>query len=118
MAAERTHDAPVFAPRVDIIEGERQVVLLADLPGVDESSVSIDLVGTELTIKGTSVCNPPEGVSLSLREYESGDYERSFTLGETIARDQIKATVRDGVLRLILPKAESSQPRRIAVKAG
>lgn len=116
--AERTEQTPVFVPRVDIHESETQVVLVADMPGVDENSVKIDLNGSELTISGRFVPTPPEGYTLSYREYGSGNYERSFTLGDTINRDNIEAVVKDGVLRLTLPKAKEAQPRRIQVAAG
>ena len=115
---ERPRETPVFTPRVDIRETEAEVVLVADMPGVDETSVSIDLEGGELTIRGAFVPAAPDGHTLTYREYESGDYERSFTLGNTINRSGIAATVRDGVLRLTLPKAEEAQPRRITVQAG
>jgi len=94
------------------------VFLVADMPGVDETSVSIDLEGSELTIRGTFLPKAPDGYSLTYQEYGSGDFERSFTLGDTIDRDGIKAEVKDGILRLTLPKAKEAQPRRIAVKAG
>ena len=115
---ERAKETPLFTPRVDIRETETDVVLIADMPGVDESSVSIDLEGSELAVRGKFVPKAPEGYSLTYREYGSGDYERTFTLGDTIDRDGIEAVVKDGVLRLTLPKAKEAQPRRIAVKAG
>jgi HSP20 family molecular chaperone IbpA len=116
--AERAQQTPVFTPRVDIRETETEVVLVADMPGVDESSVNIDLEGSELAVRGTFVPKAPDGYALTYQEYASGNYERSFTLGDTIDRDGIKAVVRDGVLRLTLPKAKEAQPKRIAVKAG
>jgi len=84
---ERAQETPLFTPRVDIRETETDVVLVADMPGVDESSVSIDLEGSELSIRGTFMPAAPEGYALSYQEYASGDYERSFTLGDTIDRD-------------------------------
>jgi len=116
--AERAEQTPLFTPRVDIRETESDVVLVADMPGVDESSVSIDLEGSELAVRGTFVPKAPDGYSLTYQEYGSGDYERTFTLGDTIDRNAIEAVVKDGVLRLTLPKAKEAQPRRIAVKAG
>ncbi|MDX9980718.1 MAG: Hsp20/alpha crystallin family protein [Lentisphaeria bacterium] len=116
--AERASDTPVFVPRFDIVENETQVLLVGDMPGVDEASVQIDLDGSELTIRGSYVPKAPEGYTLNFQEYTSGDYERSFTLGNTIDRTGIKAVVKDGVLRLTLPKAKEAQPRRITVKAG
>jgi HSP20 family molecular chaperone IbpA len=116
--AEHAEDTPVFVPRVDIRETEAAVLLVADMPGVDETSVNIDLEGSELTIKGGYLPKAPEGYTATYREYRSGNYERTFTLGDTIDRDGIKATVSNGVLRLTLPKAKEAQPKRIAVKAG
>lgn len=115
---ERARQAPVLTPRVDIRETETEVLLVADMPGVDESSVSIDLEGSELAIHGTFKPTAPDGYALTYQEYGSGDYERTFTLGDTIDRKGIQAVVRDGVLRLTLPKAKEAQPKRITVKAG
>lgn len=115
---ERTTDGPVFTPSVDIAESETEVALAADIPGVDENGVRVDLDRNVLTIRARFTLEPPEGYSLTYREYRSGDYERSFTLGDTIDRAGISASVKDGVLRLTLPKAKEAQPRRITVKAG
>jgi HSP20 family molecular chaperone IbpA len=115
---ERAKETPIFKPRFDIYENDSDVVLVGDMPGVDETSVKIDLEGSELTIRGTFALETPEGYALTYQEYGSGDYERSFTLGDTIDRDGIKAVVKDGVLRLTLPKAKEAQPKRIAVNAG
>ena len=115
---ERAKETPVFVPRFDIVENETEVLLIGDMPGVDEASVDLDLEGSELTIRGTFVPKPPEGYTLNYHEYTSGDYERSFTLGDTIDRAGIKAVVKDGVLRLTLPKAREAQARKITVKAG
>jgi len=115
---ERVRQTPVFVPRVDVRENESEVVLVADMPGVDETHVSIDLEGSELTLRGTFVPKAPEGYSLTYQEYESGDYERTFTLADTIDREGIRAVVKDGVLRLTLPKAKATQPRRIPVTTG
>jgi len=117
-ATERVQQAPVLTPRVDIRETETEVIVVADMPGVDETSVTIGLEGSELAIHGRFMPKSPEGYSLSYQEYGSGDYERSFTLGDTIDRDRIKAVVTDGVLRLTLPKAKEVLPKRIAVKGG
>ena len=115
---ERAPQTAVFVPRVDIRESATEVVLVADLPGVDENSVAIDLEGSELTLRGRFVPKAPDGFALTYQEYQSGDYERVFTLGDTIDRNRIHAAVKDGVLRLTLPKAKEAQPQRIVVKAG
>jgi HSP20 family molecular chaperone IbpA len=117
-AVERAEDLSVFLPRVDICESEKDVVLVADMPGVDENSVDVALDGSSLTIRGRFVPKAPEGYTLTYQEYTSGNYERTFTLGDTIDRGKIKAVVKDGALRLTLPKAEAAQPRQVTVQAG
>jgi len=114
----RLRETPVFAPGVDIKETEAGVTLVADMPGVDAKSLHVDLDKNLLTVRGTLVAETPAGCSLAYQEYRNGDYERAFTLGDQIDRVGIEATVKDGVLRLVLPKAKEVQPERIAVKAG
>ena len=116
--SERAAQTPVFTPRVDIRETASAVLVVADMPGVDESSVTIDMEGSELIIRGQFLPKAPDGYVLTYQEYGSGDYERSFTLGDAIDRDGIEAVVKDGVLRLTLPKAKEARPRRIQVQAG
>ncbi len=115
---EVREEYPVYRPRVDIVESAENVVLRADMPGVDEKSVDIDLHGTQLTIRGTFMSELPGNLNLVAQEYRSGSYERSFTLGNVIDRESISATMKDGVLHLVLPKAKEAQPRRIEVAAG
>ena len=94
------------------------ILVVANMPGVDESSVDITLEKNLLTIKGYVDAVVPEGYTLAYAEYEVGDYERSFTLSDEIDREHIEAEVKDGVLHLRLPKAEPVMARKIAVKAG
>jgi HSP20 family molecular chaperone IbpA len=115
---ERTRSQRVYIPRTGIYEVEDAILLVANLPGVDENSVDITLEKNLLTIKGYVGAYAPEGYSLAYAEYEVGDYERSFTLSDEIDRENIEAEVRDGVLHLRLPKAEPVMAKKIAVKAG
>jgi len=104
-----------YAPAVDIIETNNNILVIADMPGVDEKSVDITLEKNLLTIYGmidTSISSDLEG---SLSEYGIGDYQRIFSLTDVVDRDNIKATVKDGVLKLVLPKAENLRTRRIEV---
>jgi HSP20 family molecular chaperone IbpA len=102
--AERTRARKAFVPRADIYETDDELVVVADMPGVDENSVEV-LV-------------QPENFSLAYAEYEEGDYERSFTLSNEIDLNRIEATVKDGVLRLHLPKIGEAKTKKIAVKAA
>ena len=116
--AEQTKPGPVFTPAVDIFETEKEIILLADLPGVKSDELNIDLRDNVLTLTGD--VTPWEGAAEEdlLIEYEIGRYFRQFTLSEVIDQDKIDAQLNDGVLRLILPKVEKAMPRKISVKAA
>ena len=115
--AERTRDRIAFVPRVDIYETDEGIVLMADMPGVDENSMDITLENDILSINGYVEPEEPENYRLAYAEYRVGDYQRRFTLSEQIDQDKIEATVRDGVLRLHLPKAKPTT-KKITVRAG
>ena len=116
--AEQTRPGVVFTPDVDIFENEQQITLLADMPGVAADDIRIDLNDNQLSISGE--VRPFEGGNESdvLVEFEIGRYVRQFTLSEVIDQSRIEARHEDGVLRLILPKAEKAIPRQITVTAG
>lgn len=116
--AERTRDRLAFVPRADIYETNEGITVLADMPGVDESTVDITLESNVLTIRGYVDPVEPEGRSLAFSEYRVGDYERAFSLSDQIDQDAIDALVKDGVLRLYLPKITEARKRNIAIRAG
>lgn len=117
-AAERIRNVKTFVPRVDIYETKEAIFLIADMPGVDEKTVDIELEKNILTITGRVEDGISRDYNLIFSEYEVGDYERSFTLSDEIDRDKINATVKQGVLLLELPKAEKVKPKKIAIKAA
>jgi HSP20 family protein len=115
---ERTTARKVFIPRVDIHETKDAIVLTADMPGVDEKSIDITLEKSVLTLSGRVEPDTYEGYRAAYAEYEAGDYERAFTLSDEINRDGIEASVKNGVLKLTLPKAEPVKLRKINVKSA
>ena len=115
---ERTRDCQCFVPRADIYEVDDQIVVVADIPGVSEDSIEITLEKNFLTINAYVDPVEHEGYALTWSEYEVGDYQRSFRLSDEIDRNKIEATIKDGVLRLYMPKAGEAQARKISVKAG
>jgi HSP20 family molecular chaperone IbpA len=116
--AEQTTPGMVFTPQVDIFETEKELTLLADIPGVKSEKLNIDLRDNILTI--TADIDPAEGSGEEdvLIEYETGRFYRQFTLSEVIDQNRIDAKLGDGVLRLTLPKVEKATPRKIAIKAA
>ena len=116
--AEQTRPGVVFTPDVDIFENEQQITLLADMPGVASSDITIDLNDNVLSISGEVRPFENSDESDVLIEFEIGRYARQFTLSEVIDQSRIEAKHEDGVLRLILPKAAKAVPRQISVTAG
>ena len=115
--AEQTRPGVVFTPEVDIFENEREIVLLADIPGVAQEDVTIDLDDSVLSISGAVKPLAENEESEVLTEFEIGRYYRRFTLSEVIDQSKINASLEKGVLRLTLPKAEKAIPRQITVTA-
>jgi HSP20 family molecular chaperone IbpA len=116
--SQRSLSRPVFLPPADIYETKDSIVVLAEMPGVSPEGVDINLERRVLTIRGRSAANEHSGYRRVYDEYATGDYERVFTLSENIDRDRIEATLRDGVLRLVLPKAEAAKARKIELKSS
>ena len=105
-------------PRTDLRETEGGFVLFVDMPGVDEEGVSVTLDGDVLTIEGVAVEDPPAGYSLHTQTWAAGPYRRSFRVSEAVDGDAIRASMRQGVLRLDLPAGAPAGPRRIEINAG
>lgn len=115
---ERTRARRVHTPATDIYETAQGLVLLIDLPGVVPDAVEVTLEHEVLTIRAHTEDRPPPGYSLVHQEYQSGDFERSFTLSEMVDAGRIEAQLHDGVLRLFVPKAAPAEGRRIQVRSS
>ena len=107
-----------YAPHVDIFETDDNIVITADIPGVDENSIDITLEKNVLSVEGYVEPAKPDGYNLAYAEFETGNYRRSFTLSDVIDQEHIEANVKDGVLNLTLPKAALAQARKNAVQAA
>lgn len=115
---EATRTRPTWRPRADIYETDDSVVVLAEMPGVAPDGTEVTLERQVLTIRGRIPEVAHEGYRQVYAEYGEGDYERVFTISEHVDRDGIKATQKDGVLTLVLPKAAAAKPRRIEVRTA
>jgi HSP20 family protein len=115
---ESTRPGRTYVPRVDIYEKSDGILVLADLPGVDENSLDIMLEKGVLTIHGQVTETWPEGYELAHAEYEVGNYHRAFKLSEEVDSDKIEATIKNGVLKLHMPFAAGPRTRKIQVQAA
>lgn len=111
---EPTSNKPVFMPPVDIYEEKDNLVLVADMPGVKEEDVDIHLEDNVLTLRAKVQEILPNAEPL-LQEYRTGDYYRRFTISNLVDHEKISARMKDGVLKIILPKAEAKKPKKIQV---
>ena len=113
---ERTRSRRSFVPRADIYETEKEIIVLADVPGANEKTVDITLEKNVLSI--TAYVEPaiPSGFDIAYAEYEEGDYQRSFRLSDEIDQNKIEAVVSEGVLRLRLLKSRKATTKKITVK--
>jgi len=115
---ERARNEQVYRPNVDILETADELVLVADLPGVNADAVDIHFEQGELTIRGRAKPRYAAGTKFLLNEYGVGEFYRTFRVGEQVDSSRIHAQYHDGVLALHLPKVEAVKPRKIAVKVG
>lgn len=106
-----------YSPAVDIYETKDAITLLADLPGVDKHNLDIHVEDKQLTITGL-VDDQTDKKEALFTEYDVGGFTRSFRLGDTIDESNINAALKDGVLTLVLPKAEHLKPHKIQVTAS
>ncbi|AJQ91855.1 Heat shock protein Hsp20 [Propionibacterium freudenreichii] len=109
--------ASLWAPPVELEETEGSYVLEADLPGVKEDDVDLELRGNELSIHGEVKERERTGI-LRRSTRQVGQFEYRVTLPADVDPDQVNATLRDGVLRVEVAKTEATQPRRIQITKG
>jgi HSP20 family molecular chaperone IbpA len=112
---ESTTPSRQFMPVTDIFETDQALSLIVEMPGVKKENVDVQVENDVLTIQGRIDFSNYEGLQPLYTEYNVGDYSRSFQLSSKIDQGKIKAQLRDGVMTLVLPKAEKAKPRKIAV---
>jgi HSP20 family protein len=112
-AGEFTREGIYFSPAVDIFDTQKELIMLADMPGVNSDNVEIDLNEDILTILG-KIQVEDKGQTI-LTEYRMGNYFRTFRLTEVVDSSKITASMSDGVLKITLPKVEKAVPRKIQI---
>ena len=109
-------EKPTMTPPADVFESDSTFTILLDMPGVSHEGLDITLERNVLSILGQTNYPIPEGLSAAYVEFVPRNYKRSFALANDIDFDAIDATLKDGVLRLTLPKAQKAQKRQIAIR--
>ncbi|MDI6827341.1 MAG: Hsp20/alpha crystallin family protein [Armatimonadota bacterium] len=105
-----------WAPPVDVVEYEDKFVMRAELPGMSKEDIDVEMHGDTLTIRGERKFEQEEGKENYVRvERAYGKFQRSFTLNVPVKADEIKATYKDGILEVTVPKAEEIKPKKVEV---
>jgi HSP20 family molecular chaperone IbpA len=112
---ESTTPARTYLPVTDIFETEQALTVVMEMPGVDKQNVEVMVENDVLSVAGRIDFSKYEGLQPVYTEYNVGHYARSFQLSNTIDQSRISADLRDGVITLMLPKAEEAKPRKIKV---
>ena len=116
--AETQSLGPILRPPADVIEKGDTVILLMDIPGADPASLDVTLEKHVLTISARATSYRPEGYAPAYIEFQDGLYERRFAFSEQMDGDRVDAVLKDGVLRLMLPKAPGATAKKVTVKAA
>ena len=109
-----------YAPAADVHETAEAYVIRVDLPGVSQKDVKVSILGDTLTIRGERKLEPvtDEKEKIHYRERRSGSFERSFTLAAPVRPGEVRASYKDGVLEVAVPKAEEARTREIEIQVG
>ena len=108
--------ARIWAPAVDIFEDQNEIVVKAELPGLKQEEIDIELTGDTLTLKGERKFEDTQRKDNYVRvERTYGSFQRSFTVGVPVQHDAVKASYKDGLLEIHLPKSEATKPKKVQV---
>ena len=116
--SEAQASGPIFIPPADILEKGSTVIMLLDVPGADPASLDVTLDKRMLTISAKLTSSVPEGYAPAYNEFQDGTYERRFIFSDQMDGEHIEATLKDGLLRLTVPKAPQTGAKKIAVNAA
>ena len=112
---EKTHAGKFYIPGTDIFESRDAITMAMEMPGVSRENIDIKLEKRQLSIHGQIDFSAYEDFKPVYTEYNVGHFSRSFTLSSEIDTDNIKASVANGVLTLVLPKAKETRLRNIQI---
>ena len=107
-----------WTPAVEIVESDNEILLTADLPGLEDKDIHIGVEENLLSVTGERTCEKREQAEYLRSERLYGKFPRSFRLPETADLEKISAKLRNGVLTISVPKKEEAKPRQIEVKVN
>jgi len=113
---ERSRDIPVVVPLVDIYENDDEILLYIDMPGVNKDDITVNIDNGKLSLSGVRKLETNGAVQWE--EFGDVEYQRVFSVPQTIDVEKVNAEMKDGVLRLHLPKSEAAKPRQIEIKTA
>ena len=113
---EQTRKFPTISPPVDIYENEDEILLYADMPGATKQDISVNIDNGQLELSGFRKLETSGAVTWE--EFCDVQYSRTFSVPQTIDINKVDAELKDGVLRLHLPKSEAAKPKQIEIKAA
>jgi HSP20 family molecular chaperone IbpA len=113
---EQTRPVRTVAPQVDIYENKDEILLYAEMPGIDKENLSIHIDNGKLTLTGNRKLQS-EGAP-TWEEFGDVQYQRTLSVPQTIDIAKVNAELHDGILRLHLPKSEAAKPRHIEIKSA
>ncbi len=107
-----------WAPVVDIMETEADLVVQAELPGMKMSDIEVEVTSESLVIRGERKVDDSAKDAYIRVERPAGPFQRSFTIGVPVQPDKVKATYKEGILQISIPKAEEVKPKKIEISAA
>lgn len=119
VARTTQRQALTFMPAFDVKETKEAFIFKADLPGMTDKDIDVSIAGNRLTVSGKREAETQDkGDNYFTYERTYGSFSRAFTLPEAVDVDSIHADLKDGVLKINVPRSPETQPKKIAIKAG
>lgn len=116
--ADVAPEQPALLPPVDVLEDQAGITLYADVPGVTRENLELHVEGDNLFIEGKIAVEMPEALEATHVEVPRAHYRRVFALSREFDTGKLKAELKNGVLRLLIPKAEHAKPKRIEISVN
>lgn len=113
---ERRRQITAIAPLVDIYENDDEILLYVDMPGVDKKDIAVEIDNGQLALSGLRKVETTG--SAQWEEFGDVEFQRTFSVPQTIDMEKVNAELKDGVLHLHLVKSEAAKPRQIEIKVA